>query len=68
VLSDQVVPPPERWTVLGVGSEVECDDGPMEGDAVSRRDDVPRGAVFAPVAPSRRGRPDDEDLLSSLLT
>jgi hypothetical protein len=43
----------------------------MEGEAVSRRDVLPKGAVLAPVGPSRRGMPDKEEvevLLSSLLT
>ena len=68
VLSVQVVPPPDRWTVLGLLSVVACEDGPMEGEAVSVRDVLPKGAVLAPVAPSRRGKPEEEDLLSSLLT
>ena len=72
VLSVQVVPPPERWTVLAVLSllpGVECEEGPTDGEAVSSREELPKGAVLAPVAPSRRGKPEvEEDLLSSLLT
>ena len=48
--------------LLVVLSAAEWEEGPMEGEAMSTRDVLPKGAVLAPVAPSRRGREEYEDL------